>query len=578
MAIDPNLVSIIPASELPTGVPTTAGQFFFYEGNEMKKSPMTEIYQLISGLKGTLKITDTAPTVQGLYILSDVGTYTNLGGLVTTTGKVNYAFFDGTAWKLIAIDGFKENKRIYIKDIRCDKQLNNGALFSAPNKLLINSADTGVDSFLDIRLQYYGIGHVFKSKTIKINLKYKVSNLNLNNFANVTGATVNSSSSSINGNILTVIYNVTIGSDLERFQAVSKVTSKINSSAEASLELIACEIEDNSLSDDEVINLQNQLNKGYFENIINVDKNFNIATPDFGWKKFNSIVKAHNSIKYSGELNRFIIKIADGEYDEFNTLWGSTIETTDNYIGIIVKNFVFFDGNTFQPENCKLIFDGASNIPSGSATYADLFKKCIFHITSYDGNFAYNIWNTKRQYSIQGFYFDVKNARYCIHPESSGQGYYTKTYIGNCKLKFGLRPALTYLNNNSELRGSPLAMGLTRGEEMTLENITLIKQTLPTSFDPNQEGISYHNNAIQGNTNYPLPQIEKGNILRMKNVNMGGLAINCYNIVNDGRISVVYLENVANAKRIYTYYTASATYNAIKVVDLGFDGAIEKMP
>ena len=40
MAINPNLVSIIPASELPTGVPTTAGQFFFYEGNEMKKSPM----------------------------------------------------------------------------------------------------------------------------------------------------------------------------------------------------------------------------------------------------------------------------------------------------------------------------------------------------------------------------------------------------------------------------------------------------------------------------------------------------------------------------------------------------------
>ena len=44
--------------------------------------------ELVSGLKGTLKITDTAPTTQGLYILSDVGTYTNLGGLVTTTGKL----------------------------------------------------------------------------------------------------------------------------------------------------------------------------------------------------------------------------------------------------------------------------------------------------------------------------------------------------------------------------------------------------------------------------------------------------------------------------------------------------------
>ena len=52
---------------------------------------------------GSLKITDTAPTTQGLYILSDVGTYTNLGGLVTTTGKLNYAYFDGTTWSNVEV-------------------------------------------------------------------------------------------------------------------------------------------------------------------------------------------------------------------------------------------------------------------------------------------------------------------------------------------------------------------------------------------------------------------------------------------------------------------------------------------
>lgn len=57
--------------------------------------------ELVSGLKGTLAISDAAPTVQGLYILSDVGTYTNLGGLVTTTGKINYAYFDGTTWSKV---------------------------------------------------------------------------------------------------------------------------------------------------------------------------------------------------------------------------------------------------------------------------------------------------------------------------------------------------------------------------------------------------------------------------------------------------------------------------------------------
>lgn len=58
----------------------------------------------VSDVLGNLKITDAAPTVQGLYILSDVGTYTNLGGLVTTTGKINYAYFDGTTWSLISVD------------------------------------------------------------------------------------------------------------------------------------------------------------------------------------------------------------------------------------------------------------------------------------------------------------------------------------------------------------------------------------------------------------------------------------------------------------------------------------------
>jgi hypothetical protein len=59
---------------------------------------------VVSGLKGILKITDAAPTVQGLYILSNVGTYINLGGLVAAAGKLNYAYFDGTTWKLIAVE------------------------------------------------------------------------------------------------------------------------------------------------------------------------------------------------------------------------------------------------------------------------------------------------------------------------------------------------------------------------------------------------------------------------------------------------------------------------------------------
>ena len=54
--------------------------------------------------RGSLNKTDTAPTAQGLYILSDVGTYTNLGGLVATADKLNYAYFDGNTWSLVSVD------------------------------------------------------------------------------------------------------------------------------------------------------------------------------------------------------------------------------------------------------------------------------------------------------------------------------------------------------------------------------------------------------------------------------------------------------------------------------------------
>ena len=52
---------------------------------------------------GVLEISDPAPTTAGLYRLSEVGTYTNLGGLVTTAGKINDAYFDGTTWSKVEV-------------------------------------------------------------------------------------------------------------------------------------------------------------------------------------------------------------------------------------------------------------------------------------------------------------------------------------------------------------------------------------------------------------------------------------------------------------------------------------------
>lgn len=109
MAIDPKLVSIISASDLPTGDPTSAGQFFFFEGNEMKKAPMTNIYDKVtSGIKGNATQSN-APTTysaetypDGLferYVVSAPITAPNSWGNIAVTQAeldANTVFFNVT--------------------------------------------------------------------------------------------------------------------------------------------------------------------------------------------------------------------------------------------------------------------------------------------------------------------------------------------------------------------------------------------------------------------------------------------------------------------------------------------------
>ena len=83
--------------------------------------------------KGVLSITSPAPTEKGKYLLADVGTYANLGGLVTTTGKLNYAYFNGTTWSKV---------EVAMPQI----EYNSGAL----NPTSTNKAETGksIDNYL----------------------------------------------------------------------------------------------------------------------------------------------------------------------------------------------------------------------------------------------------------------------------------------------------------------------------------------------------------------------------------------------------------------------------------------------
>lgn len=106
MAIDPKLVSIKTASEMPTQSPKNEDFFFYYSGNVLKKAPMTEINAIAkSGIKGEATQT-SSPTAyspeaypNGLfetYVVRKPLTLPNSWGFAVTQAELdaNYVFFD----------------------------------------------------------------------------------------------------------------------------------------------------------------------------------------------------------------------------------------------------------------------------------------------------------------------------------------------------------------------------------------------------------------------------------------------------------------------------------------------------
>lgn len=60
--------------------------------------------KVVEGYKGDLRISDPAPTEKGYYMLLEVGTYNNLGGINAQSGKLNFASFDGTTWSKVEVE------------------------------------------------------------------------------------------------------------------------------------------------------------------------------------------------------------------------------------------------------------------------------------------------------------------------------------------------------------------------------------------------------------------------------------------------------------------------------------------
>ena len=98
MAIDPKLVSIKTAAELPEGIPTAEGKFLYYEDDTLKTAEMSDLYdRLESSYLGILTPSSTIPATGSWYgTVLEAGTFNNVTPAIT----VNAADFDvenGTA-------------------------------------------------------------------------------------------------------------------------------------------------------------------------------------------------------------------------------------------------------------------------------------------------------------------------------------------------------------------------------------------------------------------------------------------------------------------------------------------------
>ncbi|MDP9954702.1 hypothetical protein J2X97_000339 [Epilithonimonas hungarica] len=99
-------VNEIPIVTTPSG----NGNFFYFDFNgQLKQAPLSVIYGMVEGIKGTLKISDAAPTIVGKYELADFGEYENLVPIIpfgsdtpttdpitTEDGYYNAVYCDGT--------------------------------------------------------------------------------------------------------------------------------------------------------------------------------------------------------------------------------------------------------------------------------------------------------------------------------------------------------------------------------------------------------------------------------------------------------------------------------------------------
>lgn len=98
MSIDPNLLVIKPVDELESVTGLQAGELLFYDGSNNLKLINIDTFNNLSKTAKPISPTDPTPTIEGLYIPTESGTYSNAGGLIAQEGYYTLFFLDGVNW------------------------------------------------------------------------------------------------------------------------------------------------------------------------------------------------------------------------------------------------------------------------------------------------------------------------------------------------------------------------------------------------------------------------------------------------------------------------------------------------
>ena len=281
--------------------------------------------------------------------------------------------------------------------------------------------------------------------------------------------------------------------------------------------------------------------------IYEVSPDFDSTTENYGKYRFTSPVSCFDyfeNIRVTNpycfnEKNKIVVRVMPSIYDEFETKWaGINGETEETYLGIRLRSCETWESfDIDSPELTVLKWDGYSGF-STTMTTTQAMRRCVFHITD-----AYT------QKKINGFKIIAKNTRYCIHPESAGNGFEASWKIENCLLDWGGRP------NVDNEGGCHIGIGISAGETGLIDKVKCIGSG-------SSKGIGGHNNGFSSG-NFPYrPFILNGAKLTITNTNVGGGDIRFQSTTNvSDNYDILKLENVMNINTAEFYESAGIDAN-----------------